>query len=86
MTTRSTVAGDDLSGDSTIDGGGGDWTDTIEVNLGGVGPSASGPASGGWTVDITSEHFETTSNSITGDDLSGTIASEDGTVSFDNIS
>ncbi|MDO8811087.1 MAG: hypothetical protein Q7J38_03555 [Gallionella sp.] len=69
----------DVSGNSTVDGGGGNWTDTIEIDLGG------GPSSGGWTVEIDGEHGTDESGNIVGDNMSGSITTADGTIDFTNI-
>ena len=62
-----------------MDGGGGNWTDTIEIDLGG------GPSSGGWTVEIDGEHGTDENGNIVGDNMSGSITTADGTIDFTNI-
>jgi Ca2+-binding RTX toxin-like protein len=74
---------DEISGNSSIDGGQ-NWTDTIEIDLGG-GPSGS-TAHGGWTLEIEGEQITDQGHgSISGNDMSGSIHTDNGTIHFDNI-
>jgi len=51
----------DVSGHSTVDGGSGNWSDTIEINVGG-----DQATHGGWTVDIEGDHGSDKSGNIIG--------------------
>jgi Ca2+-binding RTX toxin-like protein len=76
----------DISGHSTVDGGGGSgWTDVIEMDIGG-GPGASA-AHGGWTVEIDGHQISDNHahGSIDTHGQSGHITTEHGTIDFTNI-
>jgi Ca2+-binding RTX toxin-like protein len=75
----------DVHGHTTIDGGTGNWTDVIEVTVGG-GPAAA--LSGhSWTLEIDNHQVVNThqQGSVDAHDQSGTIHTEHGDISFDHI-
>ena len=72
----------DVSGHTSVDGGGGGWTDVIEMDVGG-GPSSHG----GWTLEIDGHQVNNNSEhgSIDTGGHSGTITTDHGTIDFTNI-
>jgi Ca2+-binding RTX toxin-like protein len=75
----------DVNGNVTVDGGGGSWTDVLEVDLDG-GPAGS-LSSGSWTLEIDGQTItsDDAHGSIDTEGHSGTIHTDHGSIDFDNI-
>lgn len=76
----------DVSGHTTVDGGGGHWTDVVEIDFG-HGPAAS-TAGGGWTLEIDGQQVtdgRAHGSVEVGDDHHATITTQNGTINLDHI-
>jgi Ca2+-binding RTX toxin-like protein len=77
----------DVSGNTHVDGGaGGNWTDVVEIDMG-HGPASSAHGSN-WTLEIDGQKIvdgHDAHGSIDTQGHSGTITTDHGTISFDNI-
>ncbi|TAN46799.1 MAG: hypothetical protein EPN21_19505 [Methylococcaceae bacterium] len=75
----------DISGHATVDGGSGNWTDVIEIDMA-DGPAGSA-AGGNWTLEI-EDHKIVDGHDHGAVDVNGaegTIHTEHGDINFDNI-